>query len=134
MPETERDIWLWFRDLGQFHITHAVIENVHAMPSQGVTSMFSFGKIYGLLRMALIAAEIPFEEVGPRTWQKALGVVPKKKEESKVQFKQRLLALAQQLYPNLEIWTQKKSKNKQLAICDAILLATYCQRKQEGRL
>lgn len=134
MPATERDIWLWFRDLGEFNIAHAVIEKVHSMPDQSSQSSFTFGKGYGGLRMCLVAAGIPFEEVDPRSWQKALAIPSKKKEESKGAWKNRLLALAQQLYPVLPLWTEKKAKGKQLAIADALLIATYCQRKHEGRL
>jgi Holliday junction resolvasome RuvABC endonuclease subunit len=103
----------------------AVIEHVHAMPKQGVSSTFKFGVGYGGLRMALIAASIPFEEVTPRTWQKALGVVVRKKTETKTQFKNRLKAKAQQLFPRESIT---------LKTADALLIAEYCRRKQLGLL
>src|SRR3990167_1792058 len=135
MPETERDIWNWFFSLPHLpHTRQAVIEKVHSMPDQGVASPFAFGKGYGGLRMALIAAGIPFEEVAPQAWQKALGIPPKKKEESKPQWKNRLLALAQQLHPNLPLWSEKKSKGKMLAVADALLIATFCKRKATGTL
>lgn len=128
MPKTERDIWDWFQKVeekrypGQKMV--ALIEKVHSMPGNGVASMFKFGKGYGGLRMALIAAGIPFEEVNPRQWQKALGVAPRGKTESKTEFKNRLKALAQQLHPNVKVT---------LATADALLIATYCQRKHGGR-
>ncbi len=134
MPETERDIWNEFDNLSAHYSIKAMIEKVHSMPKQGVASSFSFGMGYGGLRMALIAAGIPFEEVTPQKWQKALGVVPAKKTESKADFKNRLLALAQQYYPQLEIWKEPRSKGKQLSICDALLIARFCQLKCEGKL
>lgn len=134
MPETERDIWSLLCDWGSENSHYAVIEKVHSMPDQGVASSFKFGFGYGGLRMALIAAGIPFEEVDPRTWQKALGVAPKKKEETKPQFKLRLLKLAQQLYPSLPLWSEKKAKGRMLAVADALLLAEFCKRKHEGKL
>jgi hypothetical protein len=103
----------------------AVIEKVHAMPGNGVSGMFKFGMSYGGLRMALIAAGIPFEEVQPRAWQKAMGIPPRSKTESGTQWKNRLKAKAQQLYP---------AEKVTLAVADALLIATYCQRKQEGTL
>ena len=45
----------------------AVLERVHAMPGQGVTSMFSFGANYGYWRGVLQGLRIPFTEVHPRT-------------------------------------------------------------------
>jgi hypothetical protein len=136
MPSTEVDIWevIWgfYETHGRRHsLTHgmysvcAVIEHVHAMPKQGVSSTFKFGVGYGGLRMALIAASIPFEEVTPRTWQKALGVVVRKKTETKTQFKNRLKAKAQQLFPRESIT---------LKTADALLIAEYCRRKQLGLL
>jgi crossover junction endodeoxyribonuclease RuvC len=47
----------------------ATVENVHAMPGQGVTSMFSFGYSTGSLQQALASAKIPFTLVQPATWK-----------------------------------------------------------------
>jgi len=135
MPESERDIWNWFyqdryfwqsRDVEIF----AVVEQVGGyVPREGSgqpgSAMFKFGCSYGGLRMALTAAQIPFEAVIPRTWQKALGIASKGKQESRTQFKGRLKAKAQQLFPNVKIT---------LATADALLLAEYCRRKRTGTL
>lgn len=136
MPETENGVYhtlvnavAWWGSLKL-----AVIEKVHSMPEQGVASSFKFGMGYGGLRMALIGAGIPFEEVDPRAWQKALGIPPRKKEETKPQFKLRLLKLAQQLYPSLPLWSEKKAKGRMLAVADALLIAEFCKRKHEGKL
>ena len=130
MPPTERDIWGWFDSLLMKFgvIDFAYIEKVHAMPGQGVTSMFSFGQNYGFLRACLIAAEIPFNEATPRTWQKQLDIPAKPKAMSKPDHKLVLLAKAQQLFPQEELWKEPRSKGKQLAVCDAILLAEFCRR------
>ncbi len=76
MPPTERDIWDWIfakSDPPEGTI-FAMIEKVHSMPKQGIASTFKFGVGYGGLRMALTAVRIPFEEVSPQAWQKALGI------------------------------------------------------------
>jgi len=125
IPATERDIWELLTRLTGALCT-AVIEKVHSMPGQGVASTFKFGVGYGGLRMALIAAGIPFEEVTPRSWQKALGIPPKKKAESNSRWKNRLKAKAQQLFPRVEGITLKTA--------DALLIAEYCRRKHEGLL
>lgn len=124
MPATERDIWDWFEGLDPQQ-TVAVIEKVHSMPKQGVASTFKFGMGYGGLRMALIAAGIPFEDVTPRVWQKALSILSRKVTETKTQFKNRLKAKAQQLFPSIKVT---------LKTADALLIAEYCKRKHEGRL
>jgi len=63
----------WAKD-----IKFAIIEQVHAMPSQGVTSMFNFGRVYGLLEMVVCANFIPLRYVTPQTWKKSLQVPAKK--------------------------------------------------------
>lgn len=85
------------------------IEKVHAMPGQGVTSMFKFGHIYGLLRGTLMALNIPLIEISPMKWQTYLNCLTKgNKNITK--------AKAQQLYPQLKVTH---------ATADAILIATY---------
>ncbi len=125
MPATERDTWLWITEgVGSFAVIEKVGGFIQGNPAPG-SAMFRFGHNYGGLRMALIAAGIPFEEVTPQKWQKGLGITPRKRDESKTQWKNRLRSRAQQLFPQEKIT---------LAVSDAILIATYCQRKQEGRL
>ena len=139
MPETETDTWDWLRTKwGKYEANpsvatvnivqrFAIIEKVHAMPGNGVSGMFKFGQNYGFLRACLIAAGIPFEDVDPRTWQKALGISSRKTRsgETKTQWKNRLKAKAQQLFP---------SEKVTLATADALLIAEYCRRKCEGKL
>ena len=108
-----------------------MIEKVHSFPGQGVASSFKFGMGFGGLIMALVSSGIPFEFVTPRVWQKAMGITPREKSnrsdftESKTQFKNRLKAKAQQLFPAVRV-TLKTS--------DALLIAEYCRRKHKGIL
>jgi len=111
MPETDRDL---LDLLSEFSAddNRAVLEQVHAMPGQGVTSTFTFGRGYGKLEMALCAALIPFETVTPQKWQKLMGCLTKgDKNVSK--------AAAQRLFPHLKVTH---------AIADALLIAEYCRR------
>lgn len=50
----------------------AIIELVGAMPGQGVTSMFAFGKSYGLCIGICAGLQIPVEHVTPNKWKKAV--------------------------------------------------------------
>lgn len=129
MPSSERDVWDWFSHISRHHSPIAVIERVHAMPKQGVSSTFKFGWGYGGLRMALTAAGIPFEDEPPQTWIRALSIPPKKKTENNSQWKERLRAKAQQLFPTLPLWKEPNSKGKQLAVADALLIAEFCRRQ-----
>jgi crossover junction endodeoxyribonuclease RuvC len=120
MPSTESDVWKWFIEIYDPSVrTVAVIEKVHSMPKQGVASSFTFGMGYGGLRMALIAAGIPFDQVTPQKWMKAIGIPPRKKTDTNNQWKNRLKAHAQQLFPQ---------ENITLATADALLIAEYCRR------
>lgn len=87
----------------------AVIEAVSSSPQQGVVSAFTFGRSYGFLRGVLAASKVPYIEVRPQRWQKALGCLTRgDKNLSK--------AKAQQLWPKLKITH---------ANADALLLAEY---------
>ena len=62
-----RDILVCFLD------SHVVIERVGAMPGQGVTSMFNFGRSAGIIEGVVAALQIPHTYVTPQTWTKAVG-------------------------------------------------------------
>lgn len=130
MLPTDSDIWAWFsvRDFGECW-AFAVIEKVggYIGEAQPGSSAFKFGASYGKLLMALTAAGIPFEEVTPQRWQKALGIAPRKSKqgETKTAFKNRLKQKAQQLFPGVTVT---------LATCDALLIAEFCRRMREGKL
>lgn len=111
MPETERDLFELFTWI-TVHAHFCMIEQVHAHPKQGVSSMFKFGQNYGFLRGMLVANRIPFEEVTPQKWMGLLGCLNK---GDKNVTKQK----AQQLFPEVKITH---------AIADALLIAEYCRR------
>lgn len=100
-------------------IEMAVIEKVHAMPAQGVSSTFKFGESYGKSQGMMLVAGIPFEYVTPRSWQKSLSIKKKQKSESSNDFKKRLKGVAQRLFPDEKIV---------MANADAYLIAEYCRR------
>jgi len=56
------------------HIDHAILERVGAMPGQGVSSVFAFGRSTGIIEGVLAALQIPTTIVTPQTWQKACNV------------------------------------------------------------
>lgn len=99
-----------------------LIENVHAMPAQGVTSMFSMGFGLGAWHGLLTALEIPFETVTPQRWKKAmLDGTGKDKEAS------RLRALS--LFP---VFSDKLKLKKDEGKAEALLIAEYARRHYNG--
>ena len=54
--------------------TTAIIEQVGAMPGQGVSSMFAFGEAFGLAKGVLAGMSIPFQSVTPGKWKKSLSL------------------------------------------------------------
>ena len=97
------------------------MEDVHSAPGQGVKSMFTFGKNYGILRGLLVANKIPFEDVPPQNWMKHMRIPPrgnKTKKEHKTLLKQR----AKQLYPTNDTINYETA--------DALLIAHYGAMKE----
>lgn len=129
MPDTDRGIL----DLLSGHARDAVavLEFVRSSPQMGVASAFTFGAGYGGLKMALSALGIPYIEVAPLKWQKALGCVSppkpsrafltaKERSARQREHKHQVKALAEQLFPGLPVT---------LATADALLLAAFCARQ-----
>lgn len=56
-------------------VSLAILEKVHAMPKQGVSSMFSFGRNYGIWQTVLSYIECPIRYLTPQAWRK--GIVQK---------------------------------------------------------
>jgi len=94
------------------------LEKVGAMPGQGVTSMFSFGRGLGLWEGILNALLIPYTMVRPVTWKKAmLGDMGKAKSMARLR--------AMQLFPSA---TGQLSRKKDDGRAEALLLAEYGRR------
>jgi crossover junction endodeoxyribonuclease RuvC len=60
-------------ELDMYQFSHVVIEKVGAMPGQGVTSMFNFGRSAGIIEGVVAALRMPHTYVTPQTWTKAVG-------------------------------------------------------------
>ena len=64
--------------LRDYEISHAFIEDVHAMPKQGVSSSFNFGFGCGVIQGVVSTLKIPYTVVTPQKWKKAMGVTADK--------------------------------------------------------
>lgn len=101
----------------------AYLEKVHSMPKQGVSSVFTFGQNYGMLRGILAALGIKREFVTPQKWQKAMGCITPK-DWTKTRKKNFHKSKAQELFPGMKITH---------AIADALLIAEYGRRQEIQR-
>lgn len=117
MPQTEKDISSLFRGWSARE-SIALIEQVHAFPGQGVTSMFTFGQGYGFLRGCLVAHSIPFTEVTPQKWMSYFGF-KKDRSELPKDYKKRIFQKAQNMYPHTSV---------ALATADSLMIAEYLRQ------
>lgn len=136
MPQTELQIYHSILELRQCQtvrtaIKSVVVEKVWSTPFDGHVGAFTFGYNYGCIKTSLFAAGLGFVQVTPQAWQKALTISPRKKGESKPQWKRKLSREAKRLYPAHPIWRQWKIP-AQVKVSDSILIATYARMKTHG--
>ena len=91
-----------------------VVEQVNAMPGQGVTSMFNFGQTFGAIKGVCAALELPIFFIRPSKWKKHFELINSSKDSSRT--------TAIEMYPSL---SDKLSKKKDVNKSDAILIARY---------
>ena len=91
-----------------------VVEQVNAMPGQGVTSMFNFGQTFGAIKGVCAALELPIFFVRPSKWKKHFELINSSKDSSRTKAIEMYPALSNQL-------AKKKDVNKS----DAILIARF---------
>ena len=91
-----------------------VIEQVSAMPGQGVTSMFNFGQSFGILKGICSAMQLSMYFVRPAKWKKYFNLINSEKDASRTK--------AIEIFPYFSSnLAKKKDSNK----ADAILIASY---------
>ena len=99
---------------------NVIVEQVSAMPGQGVTSMFNFGQSFGVLKGVCAAMQLPIFFVRPAKWKKYYDLINSQKDSSRVK--------AIEMFPKFSsMLSRKKDTNK----ADAILIANYHLNSQE---
>ena len=91
-----------------------VIEQVSAMPGQGVTSMFNFGQSFGILKGICSAMQLPMFFVRPAKWKKYFSLINSEKDASRTR--------AIEIFP---YFSSQLSKKKDSNKADAILIASF---------
>lgn len=134
-----------------FGDAHALIERVHAMPKQGISSTAKFMTTFGQWIGRLEALSISFGFTTPQKWQQAMfgsapkiyklvtvekgyktpqGEVPPVKAK-KVDTKAMSLQTARQMFPVVQDRLTRQKDNDR---ADALLIAEFCKRLNEGKV
>ncbi|MBD1166533.1 crossover junction endodeoxyribonuclease [Pelagibacterales bacterium SAG-MED07] len=96
------------------HNIKVIIEQVSAMPGQGVTSMFNFGQSFGILKGICSAMQLPMYFVRPAKWKKYFNLINSEKDASRTK--------AIEIFP---YFSSQLSKKKDSNKADAILIASF---------
>lgn len=88
------------------------VEQVGAMPGQGVSSMFGFGTSFGIILGLMAGLRIRTEMVTPQAWKKHHGLIGTDKDAAR--------ALASRLFPGASL-----ARKKDVGRADALLIAAY---------
>ena len=103
------------------HKINVVVEQVSAMPGQGVTSMFNFGQSFGVIKGICSAMELPIFYVRPAKWKKYFNLINAEKDASRTK--------VIEMFPKI---SQKLSRKKDNNRADAILIAKYFENTKEN--
>tara|TARA_B110000438_G_scaffold291972_1_gene329649 strand:- start:555 stop:1034 length:480 start_codon:yes stop_codon:yes gene_type:complete len=91
-----------------------IVEQVNAMPGQGVTSMFNFGQSFGVIKGICAALSVPIYFVRPTKWKKHFNLIKTNKDASRTKVIEAYPEISSKLH-------RKKDSNR----ADAILIALY---------
>lgn len=100
------------------------LEQVHAMPKQGVSSTFNFGMNYGFIQGVLKAYGISYELVTPQKW---------KKEFSCTSDKNTSIEVCKRLFPKVNLKATERCKKDHDGMAEALLIAEYGRRHYNGK-
>ena len=94
--------------------TIVVVEQVNAMPGQGVTSMFNFGQTFGAIKGVCAALKLPIFFVRPSKWKKHFELINSSKDASRTK--------VIEMYPTL---SGQLAKKRDVNKSDAVLIAKF---------
>ena len=93
---------------------YVIVEQVSAMPGQGVTSMFNFGQTFGAIKGICASLNLPIFYVRPTKWKKHFELINASKDASRTK--------VIEMYPSI---SERLRKKKDVNKADAILIARY---------
>tara|TARA_B100001248_G_C27391710_1_gene462789 strand:- start:2158 stop:2649 length:492 start_codon:yes stop_codon:yes gene_type:complete len=101
-----------------------IVEQVNAMPGQGVTSMFNFGQTFGAIKGVCAALSLPIFFVRPSKWKKHFELINSSKDSSRTK--------VIEMYPSL---SSQLAKKKDVNKSDAILIAKFfCETRLKDNI
>jgi len=101
------------------------VEDVGAMPKQGVSSMFTFGRSLGSIEGLLIGLRIPYQLIKPKAWQKVMyRSIDRKGCKTP---KERAFRAIRQLYPTVS-FVMEGCRVEHDGVIDALLIACAARR------
>ena len=101
-------------NINEHEETIVVVEQVNAMPGQGVTSMFNFGQTFGAIKGVCAALKLPIFFVRPSKWKKHFELINSSKDASRTK--------VIEMYPTL---SGQLSKKRDVNKSDAVLIAKF---------
>ena len=96
------------------------LEHVHAMPGQGVTSMFNFGQNFGWVQGVLEAMGISYELVQPQKWKKEFSITGDKNSS---------IMVCKRLFPGVSLLPTERCRKDNDGMAEALLMAEYAKRR-----
>jgi Holliday junction resolvasome RuvABC endonuclease subunit len=97
----------------------AWVEKVHAMPGQGVSSMFKFGYTVGIIHGIITTMGIPLYLVAPQTWKKSVLMDMAKVDKSAS------AEFCRRVYPDVSLLATPRSRKFHSGMADALCIAHY---------
>ena len=96
-----------------------VVEKVGAMPGQGVTSTFNFGKSFGYILGVLEANGIPYQLISPQRWKKHFSLDNDKNKS---------IQTAKRLFPSVSLLPTDRCRVESDGMAEALLIAEFARR------
>jgi crossover junction endodeoxyribonuclease RuvC len=100
--------------LADMKVKHVVVENVHSMPRQGMSSTFKFGMGCGIIHGVIGALQIPLTLVAPAKWKTFHALISRDKEAAR--------QLAIRRWPHLEDHLARKKDSDR---AEALLIGDW---------
>jgi len=120
MPKGAAEIIDWMVYTARKHKSLVVItEKAQAMPKQGIVGAFRYGAHFGIFATVAVMLRLPYHEVHPTIWKKALGLSSNKLDS---------INACRRIFPTVELVPDKCRKEHD-GIAEALLIAQWARQK-----
>ena len=125
-PGSPVELWGMLAGLKELSVKLAVLEQVHSMPGQGVSSSFKFGSNFGIWQLACAAMGWPMELITPQRWRKILdSSIPQKPSKDDL----RMYALRR--WPEAQAYLKRKKDHGR---AEAMIMGYFASQKYLGEI